>query len=71
MATGGSGDALTGILTSFLAQGYTPVDAALCGVYLHGLAGDLALEKESMESLLPTDLIEYLGKAFKTVRNSV
>jgi NAD(P)H-hydrate epimerase len=70
MATGGSGDALTGILTSFLAQGYTPVDAALCGVYLHGLAGDLALEKESMESLLPSDLIEYLGKAFKTVRNT-
>jgi ADP-dependent NAD(P)H-hydrate dehydratase / NAD(P)H-hydrate epimerase len=65
MATGGSGDVLTGMLTSLLAQGYAPLDAALCGVYLHGLAGDLALEAESMESLLPSDLIACIGKAFK------
>lgn len=67
MATGGSGDALTGILTALLAQQYSPLEAALLGVYLHGLAGDLALKDQSMESLLPGDLIEHLGKAFKLV----
>ena len=67
MATGGSGDVLTGILTGLLAQPYTGVQAALLGVYLHGLAADLALEQQSMESLLPGDIIEYLGKAFKTL----
>ncbi len=65
MATGGGGDTLTGILTSLLAQGYSGRDAAILGVYLHGLAGDLALENESEESLLPSDLTDYLGKAFK------
>jgi NAD(P)H-hydrate epimerase len=47
-----------------LAQRYQPVHAALLGVYLHGLSADLALEQQSMESLLPTDMIEYLGKSF-------
>ena len=64
MATGGSGDVLTGILTSLLAQGYLPLDACLLGVYLHGLAGDLAAKDMSEESLLPSDLISYLGKSF-------
>ncbi|MFT4203691.1 MAG: NAD(P)H-hydrate dehydratase [Chitinophagaceae bacterium] len=68
MATGGSGDTLTGILTGLLAQGYSGRDAAVLGVYLHGLAGDLALEKESEESLLPSDLSGYLGKAFNRLR---
>lgn len=68
MATGGSGDTLTGILTSLLAQGYTGVDAAILGVYIHGLAGDLALERESEESLLPSDISRYLGVAFKSLR---
>ena len=67
MATGGSGDALTGILTSLLAQGYLPLDACLLGVYLHGLAGDLAAKDLSEESLLPSDLISYLGKSFLTI----
>jgi hydroxyethylthiazole kinase-like uncharacterized protein yjeF len=64
LAKGGSGDALTGIITAFLAQGYTAFDAAKMGVYMHGFAADLALEKQSMESMLITDVIEYLGKAF-------
>ncbi|GAB6012318.1 NAD(P)H-hydrate dehydratase [Viscerimonas tarda] len=65
MATGGSGDVLTGILTSLLAQGHTPLDACLSGVYLHGLAGDLAAEDKSQPSMLPSDVIDYLGKAFQ------
>ena len=65
MATGGSGDVLTGILTGLLAQGYPSGQAAVLGVYLHGLAGDLALEGESMESLLASGIVEGLGKAFK------
>ena len=64
MAKGGSGDVLTGIITALLAQGYAPPEAAVVGVYLHGLAGDLAVEERSMESLLPTDLVEKLPQAF-------
>lgn len=67
MATGGSGDVLTGILTSLLGQGYLSLDACLLGVYLHGLAGDLAAKDISEESLLPSDLISYLGKSFLTI----
>lgn len=68
LATGGSGDVLTGLISSLLAQKYNPSDAAILGVYLHGLAADLALENQSEESLLPSDVIENLGKAFKSVR---
>jgi ADP-dependent NAD(P)H-hydrate dehydratase / NAD(P)H-hydrate epimerase len=64
MATGGSGDVLTGILTGLLAQGYPPQHAAILGVYLHGLAGDCALDGQSMESLLSSDIAEGLGAAF-------
>jgi len=64
MATGGSGDVLTGILTALLAQGYAPADAARLGVYLHGLAGDLAAEAQSQEALIASDMPEHLGKAF-------
>jgi len=67
LAKGGSGDALTGIVTSFLAQGYKPFNAAKLGVYLHGLAADKALKNQSMESMLITDVIESLGKAFKHI----
>jgi NAD(P)H-hydrate epimerase len=65
MATGGSGDVLTGIITGLLAQGMSPLDAALAGVYLHGLAGDLAGEALGQEALIAGDLIRFLGKAFK------
>lgn len=67
MATGGSGDVLTGILTSLLAQGLNPLEAAIAGVYLHGTAGDLALENESMESMVAGDIVSSIGKAFKKI----
>ncbi len=68
MAKGGSGDVLAGVLTALLAQGYEPLHAAKLGVYLHGLAGDIALEQQSVESLLPSDLIESLGSAFNKLK---
>lgn len=64
MAKGGSGDALTGIITGLLAQSYAPAIAAALGVYLHGYAGDLAAGQYSEEAMLPTDLILCLGKTF-------
>lgn len=69
MATGGSGDVLTGMLTGLIAQGYSPREAALLGVYLHGLSGDLALAGSSEESILAGDLTEHLGKAFTLLKN--
>lgn len=68
MATAGSGDVLTGIITSLLAQGYIPADAVRLGVYLHGLAGDLAADALSEESLIASDIIDYLPAAFKVLR---
>lgn len=65
MATGGTGDVLTGILTSLLAQSYSPEETAIFGVYLHGLAGDLAVHEKSYESLIASDLTEFLPVAFK------
>ncbi len=64
MATGGSGDVLAGIIGSLVAQGLGPYEAAVCGVYLHGAAGDLAAAKHSQHGMLPTDLIEELGSLF-------
>ena len=68
LAKGGSGDALSGIILSLLAQGYVPVNAAIIGVYLHGLAADMALKTQSPESMLPTDVIECIGNAFEITR---
>ncbi|MCB8995617.1 MAG: NAD(P)H-hydrate dehydratase [Bacteroidales bacterium] len=70
MATGGSGDVLTGLLVSLLAQGYSRFEACLLSVYLHGLSADIALESSSMESVIPTDLIENLGKAFRRIHEN-
>jgi len=64
MAKGGSGDILTGMITSFLAQGYRPADAALLGVYVHGWAGDIAAKKFSKEAMLPSHLIQCLADVF-------
>ena len=68
MATAGSGDVLTGILLSLLAQGYAPEDAAVTGVFLHGLAGDIAAAEKGLEATIATDIIENTGKAFKAIR---
>lgn len=65
MATGGSGDVLTGIITGMLCQGYGAVEAAYTGVFIHGLAGDIAAVKSSMQSLIASDIIDHLGDAFK------
>jgi NAD(P)H-hydrate epimerase len=67
LAKGGSGDILTGIITALLAQKYEPINAALFGVYLHGLAADITLEKQSEESMLASDVIENLGIAFNNL----
>lgn len=64
MAKGGSGDVLTGILTSFLAQGYSPTEAAQLGVYIHGWAGDIAAKLHSVEAMLPSHLIISLENVF-------
>ena len=69
MAKGGNGDALTGILTSLLAQNHSSLDAALIGVFVHGLAGDLAARERGMRSLIASDLIEFLPHAFKSLLN--
>jgi len=65
LAKGGSGDALTGMITSFIAQGYSLLHASILGVYVHGLAADITLETQSEESMLITDVIQNIGKAFK------
>ncbi|RPH33238.1 MAG: NAD(P)H-hydrate dehydratase [Bacteroidales bacterium] len=67
MATGGSGDVLTGIITSLLGQGYDSVSSSILGVYLHGLAGDLAAQKRGMESLTASDIIRHIGDAFNVI----
>ena len=68
MGTAGSGDVLTGMLTGLMAQGYHSLDAALIGVHLHGLAGDLAAQNSSMESLIASDIIEAIGAAYHHLR---
>lgn len=69
MATAGSGDVLTGIITALLARGYRHVNACRIGMYLHGLAGDLAAKDLGKESLIASDIINYLPKAFKRLED--
>jgi len=64
MATAGAGDVLTGILTGLLAQKYNSLDTCILGVYLHGLAGDLAASKLSKEAMIASDIIDNLGDSF-------
>lgn len=68
MATAGSGDVLSGIITGLLAQAYTPFEACIFGVYLHGAAGDKAAEKLSEEAMTAGDITDYLGAVFKSLQ---
>ena len=65
MATGGSGDVLTGILLALLAQGYTQEEACLAGVYIHGLAGDIAAEEKTQMGMTAGDIVTALPSAWK------
>lgn len=67
MATAGSGDVLTGIITGLLAQGYSPFDAARLGVFLHGLAGDIAAAELSEYSLIASDIVCFIGNAYDRI----
>lgn len=67
MATGGTGDVLTGVITALIAQKYDAIDAARLGVYVHGLAGDMAATEKGMVSLIASDVIEYLPEAFRKI----
>ncbi|MCO6498458.1 MAG: NAD(P)H-hydrate dehydratase [Chitinophagaceae bacterium] len=69
MATGGSGDVLTGMLTALLARGYPPKDAAIFGVYLHGMAGDIAAHMYSEESMTAGDIPDFIGSAIHRIAN--
>ena len=64
MATAGSGDVLTGIIVGLLAQGYMPREASVLGMYVHGLAGDLAVQSRGRHALIARDIVEHLGRAF-------
>ena len=67
MAKAGSGDVLTGIITGLLAQGYRPFEAAALGVFLHGLAGDHAAKRFSMEAMIARDIVDCIGPAFLAI----
>ncbi|MBS7786780.1 NAD(P)H-hydrate dehydratase [Flavobacterium sp. CYK-55] len=67
LATAGSGDVLTGIITGLLAQSYAPLEAAILGVYLHGKAADIAVPEMGTQAFIASDILNYLGKAFLTL----
>jgi len=68
LATAGSGDVLTGIITGLLAQSYDPLEAAMIGVYLHGLTASLGVVDMGSEAFIASDIINYLGKAFLSLQ---
>ena len=68
MATGGSGDVLTGVIAALIGQDLSTLDAAILGVHIHGLAGDLAAKDLGEVSLMASDLIDYLPAAFRRLR---
>jgi NAD(P)H-hydrate epimerase len=71
MATAGSGDVLTGVILGLLAQGYSPENAAVSGVFLHGLAGDIAADKNCMESMIASDITDNLHAAYTKIHEQL
>ncbi|NTW32239.1 MAG: NAD(P)H-hydrate dehydratase [Bacteroidetes bacterium] len=71
MATGGSGDVLTGILLGLKASGYSCIESCIIGTYLHGLAGDIAKDKKGEDSLIAGDIVDNISEAFKFLKNSI
>lgn len=69
MATAGAGDVLTGIITGLRAQGMSALSATVCGVWLHGTAGDFAMIEKGEDSMIASDIIEYLPTAFKSIHS--
>jgi len=69
LATAGTGDVLTGMITSLLAQSYNPLDAALIAVYLHGRTADIALPQTGYQSFIASDVISNIGKAYLSIEN--
>jgi NAD(P)H-hydrate repair Nnr-like enzyme with NAD(P)H-hydrate dehydratase domain len=65
LATAGSGDVLTGIITGLISQGYSSLAATIFGVYLHGKSADIAVESSGYQSLIASHVIDYLGQAYK------
>ena len=65
MAVGGCGDVLAGMITALLGQGITPLDAAACGAWLHGKAGDICAEEFGQYGMLPSDMLNVLPKLLK------
>lgn len=70
LATAGSGDVLTGIITGLLAQGYLPFDATKLGVYLHGLTADISISKTGYESFVASEIIDAIGSAFLSLKST-
>lgn len=70
LAKAGSGDVLSGIIAAFIAQGSSPLDAALCGVYVHGLASDIAVKSVHERSLMASELTTYISEALKSIQES-
>lgn len=70
LATAGSGDVLTGIITSLLAQGYEPIDAAKIGVYLHGLTANLTQKTIHPRSFVASDIIDNIGNAYFNIEKN-
>ena len=71
LATAGSGDVLTGIIAGLLAQNYTPFNAMISGVFLHGLSADIAVKKSHVNSLIASDITENLSGAFKALEKII
>ena len=69
LATAGTGDVLTGMITSLLAQSYEPINAAMLGVYLHGLTADIALPEAGYQSFIASDIIANIGNAYMSLEN--